>query len=51
MENMILTLQIVLFKGIAENTSEYCKKGDIVGVKDDFKPILLKGKMELRNLD
>ncbi|MBP3920607.1 MAG: single-stranded DNA-binding protein [Bacilli bacterium] len=23
----------ILWKGIAENTAEYCKKGDIVGVK------------------
>lgn len=24
---------VVLYKGIAENTSLYCKKGDIIGVK------------------
>ena len=24
---------VKLFKGIAENTADYCKKGDIVGVK------------------
>ena len=23
----------VLWKGVAENTAEYCKKGDIVGIK------------------
>lgn len=23
----------VLYKGIAENTKEYCKKGDLVGIK------------------
>ena len=26
-------VDVVLWNGIAENTSEYCKKGDIVGVK------------------
>ncbi|NCC70588.1 single-stranded DNA-binding protein [bacterium] len=26
-------IRCVLWNGIAENTSEYCKKGDIVGVK------------------
>ena len=26
-------IPVKLFKGIAENTVEYCKKGDIVGVK------------------
>lgn len=26
-------LDITLWNGIAQNTSEYCKKGDIVGVK------------------
>ena len=26
-------IDCVLWNGIAENTSEYCKKGDIVGVK------------------
>ena len=26
-------IDCVLWNGIAENTSEYCKKGDIIGVK------------------
>lgn len=26
-------IPVTLFKGIAENTIEYCKKGDMVGVK------------------
>lgn len=26
-------IQVVLWNGIAENTVEYCKKGDIIGVK------------------
>lgn len=26
-------ISCVLWKGIAENTTEYCKKGDLVGVK------------------
>ena len=26
-------VEVKLFSGVAENTSEYCKKGDIVGVK------------------
>ena len=26
-------INIVLWNGIAENTAEYCKKGDIIGVK------------------
>lgn len=26
-------IPVTLFKGIAENTKEYCKKGDMVGVK------------------
>lgn len=26
-------IDFVLWKGIAENTSEYCKKGDILGIK------------------
>lgn len=26
-------ISCVLWKGIAENTAEYCKKGDLVGVK------------------
>ena len=26
-------VDVVLWNGIAENTAEYCKKGDIVGVK------------------
>ena len=26
-------ISIILFQGIAENTAEWCKKGDIVGIK------------------
>lgn len=26
-------IQCVLWNGIAENTAEYCKKGDLVGIK------------------
>lgn len=26
-------IDFVLWKGLAENTSEYCKKGDMVGIK------------------
>lgn len=26
-------ISCLLFKGIAENTCEYCKKGDLVGIK------------------
>lgn len=26
-------IQCVLWNGIAENTAEYCKKGDVIGVK------------------
>lgn len=26
-------IPIILWQGIAENTAEYCKKGDIIGVK------------------
>ena len=26
-------IDFVLWKGVAENTSEYCKKGDILGIK------------------
>lgn len=26
-------IPVVIYKGIAENVSEYCKKGDIVGIK------------------
>lgn len=27
-------IPVVLWKGIAENTVEYCKKGDLVGIKE-----------------
>jgi len=34
-------IDFVLWKGIAENTAEYCKKGDMIGIKarvqSDFK--------------
>lgn len=26
-------IQCVLWNGVAENTSEYCKKGDLIGIK------------------
>ncbi|MBQ8234817.1 MAG: single-stranded DNA-binding protein [Bacilli bacterium] len=32
----------VLWKGVAESTSEYCKKGDLVGVK---------GRIQTRNIE
>ncbi len=32
----------VLWKGIAENTAEYCKKGDLVGIK---------GRIQTRNVE
>ena len=30
-------IQCKLWQGIARNTSEYCKKGDLVGIKADCK--------------
>lgn len=34
-------IDFVLWKGVAENTAEYCKKGDVIGIKariqSDFK--------------
>lgn len=33
-------IPVTLFKGIAENTKEYCKKGDLLGIK---------GKIECEN--
>lgn len=35
-------ISCVLWKGIAENTVEYCKKGDLVGIK---------GKIQSRNIE
>lgn len=35
-------ISCVLWKGIAESTSEYCKKGDLVGVK---------GRIQTRNIE
>lgn len=32
----------VLWKGVAESTSEYCKKGDLVGIK---------GRIQTRNIE
>ena len=32
-------IRCVLWNGIAENTAEYCKKGDIVGVKGRIQTI------------
>lgn len=34
MENMIpILFLVILWKGVAESTVEYCHKGDLVGVK------------------
>ena len=35
-------ISCVLWKGIAENTVEYCKKGDLVGIK---------GRIQSRNIE
>ncbi len=35
-------ISCVLWKGIAENTAEYCKKGDLVGIK---------GRIQTRNVE
>ena len=35
-------IQCVLWKGVAENTAEYCKKGDLVGIK---------GRIQTRNYE
>lgn len=31
--NITLAVPIKLYEGIAENTVEYCKKGDLLGIK------------------
>lgn len=35
-------IDIVLWEGIATNTSEYCKKGDIIGVKGRIQTKLIE---------
>lgn len=35
-------ISCVLWKGIAENTTQYCKKGDLIGVK---------GRLQARNIE
>lgn len=37
-------IEYVLWKGVAENTMEYCKKGDLLGVKGRL--VSSKNKME-----
>lgn len=41
-------VDIVLWKGVAENTVEYCKKGDLIGVKGRIQT--LKDEKEKNNL-
>jgi len=38
----------VLWKGIAENTAEYCKKGDLVGIKGRIQTRSYETEEELR---
>lgn len=35
-------IPVNLYKGIAENTTEYCKKGDIIGVKGRIQSRLIE---------
>ena len=37
-------IRCILWNGIAESTAEYCKKGDIVGVKGRIQTIVDDGK-------
>lgn len=38
-------IPVTLFNGVATNTAEYCKKGDMVGVKGRMQSV--EGKLEL----
>lgn len=40
-------IDCILIKGIAENTKEYCKKGDIIGIKGRVQRLDIKENIQL----
>lgn len=41
-------ISCVLWRGIAENTVEYCKKGDLLGVKGHIRTHIIEDDEEIR---
>ena len=41
-------LDCTLWTNVAENTTEYCQTGDMVGVKEEYKQEFFKMKMEVK---